>query len=231
MEPIKYFQPLKELFLKYADEDDAFYMKKYLKNQFEFFGLRKVKREAAEKEFFSLNELPSYGQLDSFIGYLWNQPEREFQHFGLIMTKKYLKNATPDFISVIENMIKVKSWWDTVDFVAAHHAGGFFKKFPDLVSNRTRIWMDSGNMWLQRSALLFQLKYKKETDFELMQSYILELAGSKEFFIRKAIGWVLREYSKTDPERVIKFTESAPISNFSKKEAMKWLERGKPNQV
>jgi len=86
-------------------------------------------------------------------------------------------------------------------------------------------WLASGNMWLQRTALLFQLKYKTGTDVELMFQIIRQLAESKEFFIRKAIGWALREYSKTNPAAVMNFVESHPLSNLSKREALKVIAR------
>ena len=120
-----------------------------------------------------------------------------------------------------EFMIINKSWWDTVDMIASHLVGTHFKRFPGLIPAYTEKWMASGNFWLQRTALLFQLKYKKETDVELMSDLIKRLAGEKEFFIRKAIGWVLREYSKTDPEIVINFVENQQLSNLSRTEALK----------
>jgi 3-methyladenine DNA glycosylase AlkD len=85
--------------------------------------------------------------------------------------------------------------------------------------------MNSGNMWLQRTALLFQLKYKKATDVNLLSDYILRLQGSKEFFINKAIGWILREYSKTDPDWVIQFVQNNNLANLSRREALKWIDR------
>ena len=100
-----------------------------------------------------------------------------------------------------------------------------FKRFPELIPQYTEKWMASGNFWLQRTALLFQLKYKKETDVELMFDLIKRLACEKEFFIRKAIGWVLREYSKTDSQAVIYFVENNQLSNLSKKEALKVINR------
>lgn len=81
--------------------------------------------------------------------------------------------------------------------------------------------MDSENIWLQRTCLIFQLRYKKETDFELMQSYIIRLAAQKEFFIRKAIGWALRQYAKENPEAVKDFIARQELSNLSKREALK----------
>ena len=122
-----------------------------------------------------------------------------------------------------EELITTKSWWDTVDGLAANQVGEHFQRYPELRGKCTKRWMASGNIWLQRTCLIFQLRYKKQTDFELMKSFIIPLAGSKEFFIRKAIGWALRQYSKFEPARVIDFVESQPMSHLSKKEALKLI--------
>lgn len=226
-----YISSLGKYYEKHANKEDAMFMKKYMKNKFEFFGLRKSNREAAEKEFVDKYGLPGYKNLGQLIPELWQQEEREMQHFGIVISKKYLKDIEPSFLELIEFMITEKSWWDTVDYVAGNHAGAYFKKFSESIEPVTEKWMDSGNIWLQRSALLFQLKYKEDTDFGLIKDYSLRLASSKEFFIRKAIGWALRQYTKTNHEPVVEFVRSAPISNFSKTEAMKWLERRKTKQV
>jgi 3-methyladenine DNA glycosylase AlkD len=83
--------------------------------------------------------------------------------------------------------------------------------------------MQSGNMWLQRTCLLFQLKYKSQTNTELLHQFINPLSGANEFFIRKAIGWILREYSKTDAAFVMAYVEKYPLSGLSQREALKWL--------
>jgi 3-methyladenine DNA glycosylase AlkD len=152
---------------------------------------------------------------------LWEQPEREFQYFAMEMVEKFRKKAPAGMIGTYELMILGKSWWDTVDFIAAVLVGGHFRRFPEMVAPYTGKWMASGNIWLQRTALLFQLKYKKETDFGLLATFITFLAGSREFFIRKAIGWALREYSKTDPQRVKAFVTATPLAPLSRKEALR----------
>jgi 3-methyladenine DNA glycosylase AlkD len=102
------------------------------------------------------------------------------------------------------------------------------RKYPDQIKPVTTRWMDSGNIWLQRSCLLFQLSYKKDTDLALLFGFIEKLAGHKSFWIRKAIGWVLREYSKTDPQTVRHFIDAHPgLSGLSKREALKVINRGK----
>lgn len=220
-----YLRPLLASLKENGNPLDAIQMKKYMRNQYEFYGLKGGPRREVCKSFLKENDLPDDGDLMDVVYYLWDCPERELQHFAVELVEKYIKKTDDQILDLLEFMITNKSWWDTVDFIAAKLVGPFFNQYPELIKPVTEKWMESGNIWLQRTALLFQLKYKKDTDFELMKEYILRLADSKEFFIRKAIGWILREYSKTEPEKVIQFVNDAPISNFSKKEALKWLER------
>lgn len=225
MSPEKYFAPLIRSMRQNGNPEDALMMAKYMKNQFDFFGLKQGPRSIVCKAFLSENELPEYEYLTEYIRYLWEQPQRELQYFAMGLVDKYMKKAGEEIIDLIEYLVTNKSWWDTVDYIAAWLAGKYFEKFPERIQSITREWMNSGNFWLQRSALLFQLKYKGKTNFELLTTYINELGPQKEFFIRKAIGWSLREYSKTNANAVVEFVEKADISNFSKTEALKWLKR------
>ena len=141
---------------------------------------------------------------------------------------KFYQNSNPKvpldhFIGLFEQLIITKSWWDSVDGLASWMVGEHFKRFPHQRDQYIDKWMKSGNMWLQRTCLLFQLGYKDKTDEILMGSIIMSLNGSKEFFIDKAIGWILREYSKTDFQAVINFVDNNELSNLSKREALKWL--------
>jgi 3-methyladenine DNA glycosylase AlkD len=121
-------------------------------------------------------------------------------------------------------MVTNKSWWDTVDFIAVKLIGNYFKVFPELKEDYINKWIASENIWLQRSALLFQLKYKKDLDPKLMAYTIKQLLGSKEFSVNKAIGWVLREYGRTNPNWVLDFVNTtSTISNLSKKEALRLI--------
>ncbi len=224
-----YLAPLLASLKEKGNPADALQMKKYMRNQYDFFGLKGGLRREVCKAFLQENGLPDAGDLKDVVYNLWDCPERELQHFAVELVEKYIKKTDDQILDLLEFMITNKSWWDTIDFIAARLVGPFFKQYPELIKPVTEKWMESGNIWLQRSALLFQLKYKKDTDFELLKKYILDLAESEEFFIKKAIGWSLREYSKINPETVISFVKTAPISNFSKKEAMKWLERRAAN--
>jgi 3-methyladenine DNA glycosylase AlkD len=222
-----YLQPITALYQQAANPADAAFMKKYMKDQFEYFGIRAPQQKEIRTHFFKTYGLPDPAEVPEMVKELWIQPEREYQYFAIDLSEKVLKKMGEDAIETIEFMVMNKSWWDTVDWVASHHAGTYFKIFPEKIPEITDAWMDSGNMWLQRTALLFQLKYKKTTNEDLMFAYMSRLNESKEFFIRKAIGWALREYSKTAPESVISFVETTELSGLSRREALKVIERNK----
>ena len=134
-----------------------------------------------------------------------------------------MKKNEENFIAFYEELIKTKSWWDSVDWIRKM-VGVHFQKFPHLIIPTTSEWMASGNIWLQRICLIFQLTYKEETDFDLMKKYILQLANSKEFFIQKGAGWALRQYSKTNSNGVLEFVEeNQQLAPLTKREALKWL--------
>jgi 3-methyladenine DNA glycosylase AlkD len=120
-------------------------------------------------------------------------------------------------------MIVTKSWWDTVDTVSGGALGVHFRRFPEVREKYLPSWRASENFWLRRAAILFQLNYKKETDFALLAAIIRENLGSKEFFINKAIGWALRQYARVDPQAVREFVNSTSLHPLSRREAMKHL--------
>src|SRR5690606_30371199 len=116
-----------------------------------------------------------------------------------------------------------QSWWDTVDAIATHCVGQYLQNYPELKEEYNAKWILSDNMWLNRTAIIFQLKYKEQTNFELLKNNIRHFAGEKEFFIKKAIGWALREYSKTNPSAIIKFLDENDLQQLSIREASKYL--------
>jgi 3-methyladenine DNA glycosylase AlkD len=118
-------------------------------------------------------------------------------------------------------LICQKSWWDTVDFIAATLVGGLLHKFPELKPEMDK-WNRDEDMWKVRTSMLFQLKYKDEVDFEALSRYILTHAESKEFFLRKASGWALRQYSKFNPDAVRHFIASHELSPLTVREGSKY---------
>lgn len=220
---IELIEILEVEFTKGANRTIAAGQKAYMRNQFDFYGIKSPERRIIEKPFIAKKFLPKKSEIDTIIRELWLKPQRDFQYFAQELLFKYVKKLEVEDIYLLEFMIITKSWWDTVDFIAYKLAGGYFRLYPDQISKVIERWLNSGNIWLQRSALLFQLKHKKELDKELLAHIINSLIGSKEFFINKAIGWILREYSRTDPNWVIQFSEKTNLSSLSRREALRLI--------
>jgi 3-methyladenine DNA glycosylase AlkD len=218
-----FIDTLESVFKDHEDKDKAQKMQAYLKDKFVMFGINAPLRETLSQPFLTKEFLPPKEEANQIIEALWNKPQREYHYFAQQFAFKYAKKWVKSDIALLENMITTHSWWDTVDFIAAKLLGSYFKLFPEQIEPVTTKWLNSGNIWLQRSCLLFQLKYKKDLNTELLSRYIHQLNGSKEFFINKAIGWVLREYARINPEWVRQFVNNTPLSNLSKREALKHL--------
>lgn len=196
-------------------------MEAYLRNQFPFLGLPNPQRVQLTKQFWQMHGMPAEGEWRTAVNELWELPEREFQYTALALLEKHLKRAEPEDIDMMEKLVTSKSWWDTVDTLASNIVGPHCAKFPGLIPVYTERWIVSDHMWLRRTALLFQLKYKQRTDTDRLFRYIRACAGEREFFIRKAIGWALREYAKTDRDAVAQFVSTHELSPLSKREALK----------
>lgn len=210
-------------FNKHANPELATKQEAYMRNKFKTYGIKTDDRRVIQKPFLAKEFLPNKSELETIVKTLWNKPQREFQYFAQELSFKYIKNTEKSDIALFEFMVANKSWWDTVDFIAVKLIGNYFKAFPELRKTYIDKWIASENIWLQRSALLFQLKYKTALDPEVMAYTIKPLLGSKEFFINKAIGWILREYSRTNPDWVLEFVDRTELSNLSEKEAIRHI--------
>jgi 3-methyladenine DNA glycosylase AlkD len=200
-------------------------MKQYMRNQFEYFGIQTPELQKIFRTRLSSFGTPEIEDMDSMVRDLWKQPEREFQHCGMYLLDKRLTRLDPSHIPLLEHCITTRAWWDTVDHLATHQVAYLFRHYPAARKGSIRKWDPSDNIWLNRSALLFQLKYKQHTDAALLFRLVENHAGSEEFFIQKAIGWALREYSKTAPEEVRAFIEGTELKALSRREALKHLEK------
>jgi 3-methyladenine DNA glycosylase AlkD len=195
----------------------------YMRNQFSYFGIATPERRQLTKQLINELEIPAGKKLDELIRKLWLRDKRECQYFAMELLERQMKKGEEVSVSLIEFMIQHKSWWDTVDFIAPKLAGEIFKKDKDQLEKITSKWYRSKNLWLKRSAIILQLKYKKKTNMTLLFKVILDSASEKDFFIRKAIGWSLREYAKTNPEGVKEFVREneLALSGLSKREALR----------
>jgi len=217
---IPYLIPVNKAFKQYADPVKAAGAKAYMRNQFEFFGIQTPIRRQISKEIFQAG-LPEIDALPIIIRDAWAQSEREFQYFAIELAGAMKNQWLPDMVPLIEKMITQKSWWDSVDHIATWILGPYFQKYPNQIKDVTYKWNQSDNFWLQRSSIMFQKSYRSKTDTKLLTDYILHCAGSKEFFIQKAIGWALREYAKTNADWVKKFVKTHELPVLSKREALK----------
>lgn len=215
-----------ELLQESANKDEAIKMESYMKNNFKFFGARAPVVKEIFKKLITVYTIHPH-ELKELVTHLWKKDEREYQMIAILFLNRYQKWLKEEDIELIEYCITNKSWWDSVDSIAPNALGYYLKAYPQHKPEIIEKWLSSNNLWLQRSILLYQLKYKKDTDVSILFDSILRLKDSKEFFIQKAIGWALREYSKTDSQKVIDFVDSTNLANLSKKESLKWMKSKK----
>ncbi len=211
---------LKEL-QNLANADDALAMKAYMRGRFEFLGVKTPARRKAAKAFFK-----KHGGADidwRFVRQAWEHPFREMQYAALdyLETRKNL--LRPGDLPQLKKLAQSKSWWDTIDFLD-RLAGGIIAGFPE---TRPVIlqWSRDEDIWLRRLAIDHQLLRKDQTDQHLLEQILVNNLNQTEFFINKAIGWALRDYSKTNPEWVKNFIRQhhGKMAPLSIREASKYL--------
>lgn len=225
-------QSLRARFESQASESEAQIMTKYMKNHFEFYGVRAPQVKEILKENQALMPQTMH-DLEQIIQSCWSCPQREFQYVGMyIMDKsRNLWNQTchnHHVENLFEFMISHKSWWDTVDFISSSLIFHWWKSSPDLLDFEIMPkWNVQDNMWMNRTSIIYQLKRRHQTNTQILTSHILKHSNSKEFFLQKAIGWALREYAKTDSQWVLKFVAQYDLKPLSKREALKQIKAGR----
>lgn len=222
-----YQNGLIDLFRSNANESNGKPMEDYMRNHFSFLGIKSPERKELLKRFFVEHGKPEREWIKPLVTFLYAQPEREFHYTALAMIDVHIKKLDAEWLSFLEKLVITNSWWDTVDHIAPHHVGAILLREKASIVDFPDKWIESDNFWLQRSAILFQLKYKEKTDALKLFTYLEATKGAKEFFIQKAIGWALREYSKTAPDEVSEFIKSTDLAPLSRREGLKHLERKK----
>ena len=210
-----------KIFRVAADKEKATAMSAYMKNNFKFIGIQSPKRRELTKSF--LKTIDKTAVDWSFVFKCWEQPEREFQYFALDYLEKFKKSLAPSDISKLRKIAETKSWWDSIDWIC-HFVGEIALTHPKV--NETILkWSIDKNFWIRRIAIIHQLQRKDKTNTALLEQVITNNFGSNEFFINKAIGWALREYSKTNPKWVKSFISKhkSKMNLLSIREASKFL--------
>ena len=215
---------LQERFQQHADSANAAQMQAYMKDHFPYHGIKSPERKILQKPLIAAavgkDKIVPQGVIED----LWNLPEREYQYVAIDLLEKHARKGPSNYIDWYESLIVRKSWWDSVDMLC-NSVWKHLLSHPEQRVPYSQKWIASDNMWLQRTALIFQRKSKLDTDWQMLQDYILLTCESKEFFIRKAIGWALREYSKHKPELVRDFLarHGERLAPLSVREGKKYL--------
>ena len=216
------FNKLYEEMIQHKNEEQAQKMSKYMLNKFEYIGIKTPERRKIFKNFFK--EYKNEEKIDwEFVNNCWENKYREFQYVAADYLKNMKDKLTIDDIPKLKQFILKKSWWDTIDNLDMTIGALALKD-----SNVNKIlmeWSLDENIWLRRIAIDHQLLRKEKTNTELLEKILKNNLGQAEFFINKAIGWALRDYSKTNPEWVKNFIEEnkEKMAKLSIKEASKYL--------
>lgn len=204
------------------DEERAAQMSAYMKNKFPFLGIPRPKLIKIVKPY--IKSAAKNADVDwDFINLCWEKDYREAQYVGTEYIKSIQKKLTDRDLDKIKKLIVTKPWWDVAD-VLDKVIGNLSLKYPS-VNDEMLVWSMSDNLWLRRVAINYQRKLKEKTDTELLEQIICNNLGTNEFFINKAIGWILREYSKVNPDWVRKFLQKyeSRLAKLSIREASKYL--------
>lgn len=206
---------------RHADPERAVPMAAYMKHRFDYLGIAKPQLMRICKPLFK-----GAAQADvdwRFVQQCWADPHRELQYCALEYLRAVQSKLTPQDIPRLQQLIVTKSWWDTADFLD-RIVGGIALRHPE-VNAVLLDWSRSDNIWLRRVAIDHQLLRKEKTDTALLEQILRNNLGQTEFFINKAIGWALRDYSKTNPDWVRRFMADygGSMAKLSIREARKYL--------
>lgn len=213
------------LYLKgLGNETIAHNQAKYMRYRFPFFGLMNAAREKYWKEFQEIEGKLEKSKVVEFARECIQYPEREMWYVASQVLKENKKKLKSEDLEFIKEIIVKSDWWDIVDLLASNCIGAICINFTEL-RDEVNSWIHDENFWLRRTAIIYQLGYGVKTDESVLYKHILLTCHEKEFFIRKAIGWALRSYSKINQDSVRSFIETNQdkLSNLSIKEGSKYL--------
>ncbi|MFG1943452.1 DNA alkylation repair protein [Nonomuraea sp. NPDC048826] len=211
---------------KAAEPEKAAVMQAYMKSSMPFLGVQAGPRRAALRQVFAARPLETAPEWRRTVLRLWREAEfREERYAAIELTgfRLYRDFQTLYTVPMYEEMIVTGAWWDLVDELATHRVGGLLTAFPESMRPLMLEWAHADDLWKRRTAILCQNRFKSRTDTALLFACIEPSLSDNDFFARKAIGWALREYAKTNPDEVVRYVRAKGISGLSRREALKNL--------
>lgn len=209
-----------------AEPRKAPFMQAYMKSEMPYHGVSAPLLRASCKKLFSQVDLPSREKWRTKVLELWRGAKfREERYVAIALTadKRAAVFQTPSAMSLYEEIIVTGAWWDYVDDVASHRVGPILREYPAPMKKKMLAWSKSSNIWKRRASIICQLGFKQHTDLDLLYACIEPSLDSQEFFLRKAIGWALRQHAWTDPAEVKRYVRQnrERLSRLSYREAVK----------
>lgn len=222
--PARQIDDLRRAIVAAADPVRATQMAAYMQGRFEFLGVAAPARKSAQKPFLAAGASASSAELLDAADACWAQPEREFQYVGADLLVRWVGSLSSGDLPRVERLVRSRSWWDTVDALAVNVLGPMIATDPALLDDVDR-WIRDDDVWIARTAILHQLKYRERTDADRLFDDVDRRCADTDVFLRKAAGWALREYAKTDPVAVRRYVAARGdrLSGLTRREALKHI--------
>lgn len=214
-----------------ADPAKAPAMRAYMKSAMPFLGVQAGPRRAALRKVFAEHRVETAPEWRRAVLALWRDAEYREERYAAIELsgfRYYRPWQSLYTLPMYEEMIVTGAWWDLVDDIAIQRIGHLLRAFPETMRPLMLEWARSDDLWKRRTAILCQNKFRERTDTGLLYACIEPSLSDIDFFARKAIGWALREYAKTDPREVVRYVDATGISGLSRREALKNLPVDRP---
>lgn len=201
-------------------------MRAYMKEKFEFYGLSAGDRRILTKDLIKESRTLSVDHRFELAESLWQEPYRECHYTAMDVLSTVESKIDHTYLQRVEELITTHSWWDTVDWLASHLVGQICREYRAEGELYLMEWLNSDDIWLNRTCLIHQLFYKEAANFEKLKDYIFALEHKNEFFIQKVIGWALRQYSKSNAYEVEEYIRDHPaMSNLARREGLKHINK------
>jgi 3-methyladenine DNA glycosylase AlkD len=224
--PKAMLEQLRKALIQAADTSKAPAMQAYMKSTMPYHGVSAAPFRKIVRELFGKVSFSNPAEWQRLVLYIWRNAkfrEERYAAVALCESRAARPFQSPAVLPMYEELIVTGAWWDYVDVLASHCLGEILRQHPREMKRKMKEWSRSDNIWKRRSAILCQLQFKQETDLALLYGCIAPSLDSGEFFLRKAIGWALRQYAWTDPAEIRRYVREHEVrlSPLSRREALK----------